>query len=704
MTQKFAPELAARAGVTRATGGHLNGVSVYRIPCPAHGGADPNLAIWDAHDGSLGARCHSHGCSYADILRALGVEFTVRVEYAKRDGTKKRAVRAPNKDFSGSTGSPDGAYVGILNDKPGAVVVLVEGEKACAAVSNAGVEPYVGASWPSGAGSVDVIDFSPLRDRVVVLWPDNDEEGAKAMERAGARVYGAGASTVYIVDVAQLPHKADAADVSREQMESLLAAASIVDDSNAERADSIVIRHSDTPPLDAEGLAILLEDTALDIAINASDDAFMIRSRDDSQIVLNRHGIRAYPDGYGELTDAVSARLRHIASRKYRTARGLPLRWSKEQWREACLALASDRRRDPVPWYLNQLEWDGEPRVERLFIDALCVEDTPLTREYARVFTVGAVARAFDPGCRVELVPVLVGEQGVGKSTFCRMLVPDAWRSEWYSDSLDLGDDSQKKIEQVGSAWIAELAEMTGTSSLKWEAIKKWVVITVDRYRRPYMSQPLPYPRRFVLIGTTNNADVLPHDPGGQRRWMMMRVGASTPEHVTEWMEHNREQIWAEAVHKYRHGERPFMTHELELLQKHANTQYNREDDELEDAYATLTVEGHEPVALIPLLVELQLAESRDAARKDKRTQKRMAAILTREGWTKRVIGRGHARYTAWSPPTTRPHMLVQEENSELRMPPCYQCGSSEHERQTVGGRTFCTNGVACMERKHVAT
>ena len=44
--------------------GHL------RIPCPAHGGTNPNLALW-VNDGGIAARCHSAGCSYADIAAAI---------------------------------------------------------------------------------------------------------------------------------------------------------------------------------------------------------------------------------------------------------------------------------------------------------------------------------------------------------------------------------------------------------------------------------------------------------------------------------------------------------------------------------------------------------------------------------------------------------------------------------------------------------
>ena len=49
-----------------------------RIPCPAHGGANPNLALWVNDDG-IAARCHSTGCSYADIAAAIETRFGLSI-------------------------------------------------------------------------------------------------------------------------------------------------------------------------------------------------------------------------------------------------------------------------------------------------------------------------------------------------------------------------------------------------------------------------------------------------------------------------------------------------------------------------------------------------------------------------------------------------------------------------------------------------
>ena len=96
------------------------------------------------------------------------------------------------------------------------------------------------------------------------------------------------------------------------------------------------------------------------------------------------------------------------------------------------LALSFERHRfHPIKEYLNSLVWDGQERVNTLFIDYLGAEDNNYVRTVARKILVAAVARVFNPGCKFDNMPVLSGPQGLGKSTIIKRL-----GQEWYSDSL----------------------------------------------------------------------------------------------------------------------------------------------------------------------------------------------------------------------------------------------------------------------------
>ena len=93
-----------------------------------------------------------------------------------------------------------------------ASVIIVEGEKAAEAAEVVFPE-MVAVSWLSGAGAVKKADISPLRDRAIVVWPDNDEAGRRAAKQIASRAFEAGAASVAIVEVpSEFGDKWDLAD------------------------------------------------------------------------------------------------------------------------------------------------------------------------------------------------------------------------------------------------------------------------------------------------------------------------------------------------------------------------------------------------------------------------------------------------------------------------------------------------------------
>ena len=133
--------------------------------------------------------------------------------------------------------------------EPSSAVVLCEGEKAAWAVADAGL---IAASWLGGSAGVGAADFSPLAGLLVVLWPDNDAPGQRAMRTAAAKANAAGADDLRVVDVSALPEKGDAADVSGATVRQMVAAAAMWDFTEAptpgtpaassDRADDVLAR------------------------------------------------------------------------------------------------------------------------------------------------------------------------------------------------------------------------------------------------------------------------------------------------------------------------------------------------------------------------------------------------------------------------------------------------------------------------------
>ena len=92
----------------------------------------------------------------------------------------------------------------------------------------------------------------------------------------------------------------------------------------------------------------------------------------------------------------------------------------------------------PIRDYLNTLVWDGTERIRFCLRHFLGADADDYTYEALKLFLLGAISRAFQPGCKFEIMLCLVGGQGAGKSTFFRLL---AVRDEWFSDDLRKLDD-----------------------------------------------------------------------------------------------------------------------------------------------------------------------------------------------------------------------------------------------------------------------
>ena len=110
---------------------------------------------------------------------------------------------------------------------------------------------------------------------------------------------------------------------------------------------------------------------------------------------------------------------------------------------------------------LDSFKWDGAEHIRSLLPDYLGVEDMEYSYQVMRLYMVGAVARVYAPGCKFDYTPIFTGRQGLGKSTFLRLL---ALKDEWFNDSLD-SLDSDKAAQSIMGSWIIELAELKSLES-----------------------------------------------------------------------------------------------------------------------------------------------------------------------------------------------------------------------------------------------
>lgn len=259
--------------------------------------------------------------------------------------------------------------------------------------------------------------------------------------------------------------------------------------------------------------------------------------------------------------------------RRWRDSDDAGLRWllekgykmtAREKTYDATAIVGARKRVNAVAEYIKSTRWDGVKRLDTLFIDYLGAEDNEYTRAVTRKTLVAAVARALsDDGVKFDYMPIIIGEQGIGKSTMLSML-----GKEWFSDSLTTFE-GKDAAEMLQGTWINEIGELTALSFHDTNNIKQFLSKTHDIYRAAYGRQTDEYARRCIFIGTSNHSDDILKDKTGNRRFWPIDTGIQpTTKNVWKDLPGEVDQIWAEAYVRFMLGEPLYLTGEIEAVAK----------------------------------------------------------------------------------------------------------------------------------------
>lgn len=213
--------------------------------------------------------------------------------------------------------------------------------------------------------------------------------------------------------------------------------------------------------------------------------------------------------------------------------------------RQAVSAVASENCFHPVRDYLERIHWDGVSRIPTFFSEYCAVPHNDVVRGFALNFFIAAVARIFRPGCKADLMLVLEGDQGRRKSTMIEVLAgPGGY--------ADVGQSPTDKdfYQSIQGVWLVEVSEMASFAKAETSHIKRAISVAVDRFRRSYAHHVEDFKRECLFFGTENGSD-WQKDATGGRRYMPVWVGDIDIEGIRDV----RDQLWAEAVHRYRADE-----------------------------------------------------------------------------------------------------------------------------------------------------
>jgi len=286
--------------------------------------------------------------------------------------------------------------------------------------------------------------------------------------------------------------------------------------------------------------------------------------------------------------------------------------------------VAKNRSFHPVKQYLDLLNWDNTPRLDTWLSRCLGIEDNEYHKTVGRKFVLSMIARIYRPGCKVDYMMVLVGEQGKLKS-----MVASTLAGKWFSDSLPNLRNEKDAALHMNGKWLIEMGELAAIRKQDDEHIKTFIVRQCDKYRPPYGHVEVEEPRQCVFMGTTNKQDFLHDETGARRYWPVEVVKIDI-----EWLRENRDQLFAEAKVCFDKGEVWWPTTEWEEKYAKPQQEKHQETDEVWELAVAEYVEEYQGKAR-PSDIFRSALDFKDVKDIKPADYYRLRKILIKLGWEK---------------------------------------------------------------------
>lgn len=540
------------------------------------------------------------------------------------------------------------------NSKP---VLLVEGEKAADAAHTIAGHVYAVLTWPGGAQAWKKVDWSPIAGRKVLMWPDADEPGVKAM-RAIAEVLDS--PEIKIINIEGMPDGWDAHDAMSAGMdwkgfrEWAISRVILISDvpeppppappsdkkpkpnpspqPDKKNSSQLKVHEQDASPVAATPF---FWDTILERNktgyLNNLDNVVRVIEHDPDiagkiwydefldQIVTTWQGReRTWRD-----SDDVLLQLylqRHIGLQRI----------GVNTCHDAALVAAFRNLKNECKSYLLGLKWDGRSRLNHLMPVAFGADDSEYAAAVGRCWLTSMVARVIRPGCKVDTVPVFEGSQGAGKSTALSIL-GGKWFTECHESVL-----TKDFYGVLDGHMLVEISEMHSFTRAEVERVKGIISCQVDKYRKAYGRNTEPHPRQTVLACTTNRDDWQRDETGARRFWPIL---CGKIDH--KWLRENRDQLFAEAVHRFNAGESWW---DVPVIDQQEEVEKRRDIDVWEPKIEDWLL-GRYRVTTQDILNDCLRI---DISRQDQLCQKRVARVMRGLGWLN-VVSKDNGRsFRTW--------------------------------------------------------
>ena len=498
------------------------------------------------------------------------------------------------------------------------VVFVCEGEKAAEAGREQGLVTTTNAG---GASAVHKADWTPLKGKRVVVLPDNDNPGetwAKTLEKAATK---AEAESVQILRLPGLPPKGDLFEWFHEMGKSTADLMQLVDERQRDPNWQDKLIHN----YDKHGNACGLKSVGVNVArILANDPNWdgVLAYNESARCPMFLDDPPFHPDYAGTKKGPRLLEDKDYSRITYWLQEAWDLTVRSDEVYTAIENITECNSVDPLRQYLQSVQWDGRSRVSswlRDYLDgyAMVHKDHKYVDMIGKWWLISAVARALEPGCKADHVLVLEGPEGIGKSTAFKILA-----GPWLMDSA-LNIHNKDSYINIRGKWIVEIPEMDSIIRSESSASKSFFTSSSDTYRAPYGRGSINVPRSCVFGGSVNHNDYIRDSSGGRRYWPVQCRKVDK-----EGLIQDRDQLWAEALHLYRQGERWWPDgdeHAFLRLEQEAR----QTDDPWEEAIADW-IEGRQYVTPKDILGDALQIETSKQKRSD---LIRVGVTMQKLGW-----------------------------------------------------------------------
>ena len=326
---------------------------------------------------------------------------------------------------------------------------------------------------------------------------------------------------------------------------------------------------------------------------------------------------------------------------------------SHADWQKHTKALVHRQEVDPFKlWIENLPKWDNKDRLESVLPFLFKINGSENLSKWAfKAVLLTAIIRTFKPGYKFDMMIVLQGPQGIGKSSLWSCLFE---KESWFSDNIHFSGRDKEIIETTSGTVLVENAELAGARRAELEKIKALITRQSDKVRFAYARKVSVLPRQFVIVGTTNEPCSLPNDQTGNRRFVPIALDKkedtawNNGKKVRDYITTNRKQLWAETLHLFKvKKESPLIPQTLQPTAQAEAEKHRSKNELLEEAVLEKINETHgQPIKIKKIADYLMEKDIIPKGGAHPGIQREIAGILRKQGWDRKKDKKNRL----WSP------------------------------------------------------